>query len=90
MVHCNQFNWELKQRLCVGQLSATLTNTSDNQLTQSKGLFWLTVLEVPVCDWLALLLCDEKAHHGRSAWQNKATHLMIRKQKKHEEWGVVP
>jgi hypothetical protein len=44
--------------ICVNQLSITSTNNQVNQFLKRKSLYWLTVLEVPVHDWLATLLLD--------------------------------
>jgi hypothetical protein len=46
----------LLELLCVNQLSITITNIWENQLINREGLLWLTVLEVLVHNWLALLL----------------------------------
>jgi hypothetical protein len=41
--------------VCVSQLSVTVTNTQDNQVTKKKGLCWVTVVEVSR-DGVALLV----------------------------------
>lgn len=69
----------------VSQLSITITDTWDNQLTKRKGLFWLAVLEASVQDLSAPSLW---ACHGTQE-QSKTTQLMARSQRE-EENGVPP
>jgi hypothetical protein len=67
----------------ISQLSITLTIYLRKSTYKEKGLFWPTVLGVPVYDQSTLLLwaCSEAAHHGRCRWQSKTASLMAGKQK---------
>jgi hypothetical protein len=45
-----------------------------------RGVFWLMVSEATIYGCLALLPLGlgEAIHHGRSVWQRKAAHFMVR------------
>lgn len=80
--HCWTQEWTNTEPTCkTGVLISLLSlwkNIWDNQLKKRKGLFWLTVLEVPVHDWLVPFLwaCGESAPLSRGTWQSKMACFM--------------
>jgi hypothetical protein len=85
-------DWPLCMSNCVSQLSVTVANNGNNQLTEKKVLLWLTVLEVLVHIHWPCCFRPSMSYHGRSVWYSKTVHLMAGKWKKErrDQGPIIP
>jgi hypothetical protein len=50
-------------------------------------VFWLTVSEVSVCDWLAPLLWARQKHHGGEGIESRAAHIVAGRKQRNKGTG---
>lgn len=83
-------HYKFFHKLCVGQLSFTMTNAWGNQLIKRKGSLWLIILEVSMINWPSCFWASgEAADHSKSTlWGKLPTSWKLGSKEKEEEPSV--